>query len=203
MPPVVTKLSASFDRAVRLARELHGDQVRKSTEIPYISHLLAVTAIVLENGADEEVAIAAMLHDAIEDGGGAQARERIRHEFGDRVADIVSECSDTDEFPKPPWKERKERYIAHLAFASGDALLVSAADKLHNARAILADLRTHGEGVWERFNAGKDEILWYYRSVHQALERREALPPELLRELITVIDEISRVAGRGPETAGG
>lgn len=187
-------LSSRFDRAINAARLLHGSQVRKETDIPYISHLLGVASIVLEHGADEDVAIAALLHDAVEDQGGKKTLEFIRREFGERVASTVDECSDTDIIPKPPWRERKERYIAHTGDASRDALLVSAADKLHNARSILMDLRTHGGAVWDRFNAERDDILWYYRELHGALRKRNQVPTPLLEELRLAIDEIERLS---------
>ena len=184
-------LSSRFDRAVNTARTLHSDQVRKGTSIPYISHLLGVASIALEHGADEDVAIAALLHDAVEDAGGAETLQSIRQDFGERVAGIVDECSDTDVVPKPPWLERKKAYIAHISEASVDALLVSAADKLHNARSILMDLRTHGDAVWDRFNAERDDILWYYRELLGEFRRTKQVPAPLLEELRIVIAEMT------------
>ncbi|MCX7168598.1 MAG: HD domain-containing protein [Rhodocyclales bacterium] len=134
-------LTARFSEALTLAHHLHGGQVRKGTAVPYVAHVLAVAGIALEHGADEDEAIAALLHDAVEDCGGAPVLADIRHRFGDRVADIVSACSDTDVTPKPPWQARKEAYLAHLKDAPASVRLVSAADKLHNARTILADYR--------------------------------------------------------------
>lgn len=177
-----------FDSAFQLASSLHRNQLRKDTTTPYISHLMAVAAIVLEAGGDEDLAIAALLHDAVEDQGGQPTLETIRRLFGDRVAGIVSECSDTDIQPKPPWRARKEAYIAHVATASEDAVLVSLADKLHNARAILADYRALGDEVWKRFNAGKDDLLWYYRELAKAFRARGASP--LTVELTRVVDEL-------------
>jgi (p)ppGpp synthase/HD superfamily hydrolase len=127
-------LTRRFELALQFASGLHHSQCRKGTPIPYISHLMAVSALVLEAGGDEDLAIAALLHDAVEDQGGAPTLQIIRRMFGDRVANVVMECSDTDREPKPPWRERKERYLTHLLSASADALLVSMADKLHNAR---------------------------------------------------------------------
>ncbi len=124
--------------------QAHARQKRKGTETPYVSHLLGVASLVLEHGGDEEQAIAALLHDAVEDQG-AHQEPVIRERFGDRVADIVLGCTDADTLPKPPWRERKERYIEHLEHASSDVLLVSCADKVHNARAIVTDLKTHGD----------------------------------------------------------
>jgi len=183
-------LGPRFDEAVALACELHAGQVRKSTDIPYVAHLLAVTALVLEDGGDEDEAIAALLHDAVEDQGGAATLREIRRRFGSRVADIVQACSDTDVIPKPPWRERKEAYVAHLhdpALPAG-ALRVSLADKLHNARAILFDLRA-GEDVFARFNAGRDDVLWYYDALARAFAERK--PGPLADELRRTVDALS------------
>ena len=144
--------------AATLAFRIHAGQLRKGTATPYVSHLLAVAALVLEHGGDEDQACAALLHDAVEDGG-AEWEAAIRDGFGPRVAAIVRACTDADTRPKPPWRARKEAYLAHLAGEGPDALLVSAADKLHNARAIMSDLRTHGPGMFCRFNAGQAGTL--------------------------------------------
>ena len=186
------KLSTRFEEALVLATCLHADQTRKGTAIPYISHLLAVTAIVLEHGGNEDEAIAALLHDAIEDQGGATTREEIRRQFGDRVVEIVDGCTDTDVMPKPPWRERKEAYLAHIIEATGSVRLVSAADKLHNARAILEDYRIIGEALWNRFNGGKEGTLWYYRSAVDALRKVGTTP--LIEELDRVVSEIEYLA---------
>jgi (p)ppGpp synthase/HD superfamily hydrolase len=158
-------LSGRFEEALILACQLHARQRRKGTEIPYVSHLLAVSSLVLENGGDEDGAIAALLHDAVEDQGGRPTLDEIHRRFGPRVAAIVEGCTDSDTVPKPPWRARKERYIAHVRGALLEVQRVSAADKLHNARAIVRDLRHEGGAVWERFGAGRDGILWYYRSL--------------------------------------
>lgn len=184
-------LSAKFDEALAYAHEAHRKQVRKGTEIPYIAHLMAVAAIVLENGGDEDTAIASLLHDVIEDGGGDAARKEIRRRFGRHVVDIVDECTDAEVIPKPPWRERKEKYIAHLRHASPSARLVSAADKLHNARAILADYRMVGEALWERFNAGRDGVLWYYQALVAAFKERGTSP--IIEELDRVVKELTRL----------
>ena len=158
-----------------------------------VTHLLAVAATVGEQGGTEDEVIAALPHDAVEDQGGAATLATIRERFGDTVAEIVAACSDTDEVPKSPWRERKERSIAHLAAVAPAARLVSAADKLHKARAILADLRAHGEAVWGRFNGGGEGTLWYYRSLvgaYTALGRTA-----LTAELDAVIGEIERLTG--------
>jgi GTP pyrophosphokinase len=185
-------LSLRFEEALLFATQLHAGQRRKGTDIPYIAHLLGVTSIVLENGGDEDEAIAALLHDAIEDQGGAPTREEIRSRFGDTVVVIVDGCTDAEVMPKPPWRERKEAYIAHIREASPPVRLVSAADKLHNARAILADYRVLGDALWQRFTAGKDGTLWYYRSIVNAL--REVGPTPLVEELDRVVSEIERLA---------
>src|SRR5437879_9244246 len=173
---MMTELSTRFEEALTFATRLHADQARKGTTIPYISHLLAVTSIVLEQGGNEDEAIAALLHDAIEDQGGASTREEIRRRFGETVVEIVNGCTDAEVVPKPPWRTRKEAYIAHLRTASASVRLVSAADKLHNARAILADYRVVGESLWERFNGGKEGTLWYYRELIEALSNAGTSP---------------------------
>jgi (p)ppGpp synthase/HD superfamily hydrolase len=162
MSPVA--LSDRFDRALVYATEVHAGQLRKGTQIPYIAHLLAVAGLVLEHGGDEDQAIAALLHDAAEDHGGEVRLADIRGRFGDRVEAIVRECSDAlpvGAEPKKPWKERKEAYLSHLEHADEGVLLVSAADKLHNARAVLLDYRDVGEAVWTRFKGGREGTLCY------------------------------------------
>jgi (p)ppGpp synthase/HD superfamily hydrolase len=185
-------LTERFEEALVLAAQFHARQLRKGTPIPYISHLLAVTSLVLENGGNEDEAIAALLHDAIEDQGGANAREKIRRLFGENVTAIVDGCSDTDQIPKPPWRQRKEQYIAHLRTASPSVRLVSAADKLHNVRSVLADYRILGETLWSRFNGGKAGTLWYYRSVTDTL--REVSPSPLIDELDRTLAELEHLA---------
>ena len=191
-------LSTRFDEALVFASRLHVHQVRKGTTIPYVSHLLAVAGLVLENGASEDEAIAALLHDAVEDQGGAAAREEIRRRFGDSVAQIVDGCTDADVIPKPSWRERKEKYIAHVRVASPSVRLVSAADKLHNARAILADYRVMGEVLWDRFNGGKDGTLWYYRSLVDTFREVSGSTP-LVKELGRVVSELERLASAQPD----
>lgn len=185
-------LTEHFEEALAFAARLHARQLRKGTIIPYISHLLIVTGIVLENGADEDTAIAALLHDAIEDQGGAKTREEIRRRFGDTVVAIVDGCTDAEVIPKPPWRGRKERYIARLREASPAVRLISAADKLHNVRAILADYREIGESVWHRFNGGKNGTLWYYRSVADTLREDGTTP--LIEELDRSVTDLERLA---------
>jgi len=186
------RLSLRFLEAVRAAVIMFADKTRKGCRTPYISHLFATCAIALENGAGEDEAIAALLHDAIEDIEDKPKVKAVVGLFGPEVLRIVEECSDADTFPKPPWRDRKERYIARLAEADASVLLVSAADKLHNARAIAADLRRHGPPVWERFSVGRDEQLWYYRELVDLFRKRLTGRPALVDELESAVSEIER-----------
>jgi (p)ppGpp synthase/HD superfamily hydrolase len=185
-----TTLSERFDDALRFASELHRRQLRKGTDVPYVAHLLSVTALVLEHGGTEDEAIAALLHDAIEDQGGATVGDEIRRRFGDAVVEIVKACSDTDETPKPPWRARKEAYLAHLPDATSSAKLVSAADKVHNARATLADYRARGESVWARFRGGREGTLWYYRELVTVFRGMKL--PERTTQLIAELERVVR-----------
>ncbi|MCC7354709.1 MAG: HD domain-containing protein [Anaerolineae bacterium] len=184
-------LSPRFEEALVYAARLHAGQVRKGTPIPYVAHILAVAAIVLEYGGNEDEAIAALLHDAVEDQGGAATREEIRQHFGETVVQIVDGCTDAEAIPKPPWRPRKEAYLAHLWLAPPSVRLVSAADKLHNARAILADYRAIGDALWSRFSGGKEGTLWYYRSLVEVLREPETTP--LVEELARVVSELERL----------
>lgn len=188
-------LSERFTEALTFATQLHANQVRKGSGVPYITHLLGTASIALEYGANEEEAIAALLHDAIEDQGGAPTREEIRRRFGDTITAIVDGCTDSDTKLKPPWKERKQAYIAHIPTASDSVRLVSAADKLYNARSVLKDYRIMGEALWQRFAGGKDGTLWYYRSIVQAF--RSAGESPLVEELDRVVSEIERLVSTG------
>ncbi len=191
-----TLMAAPWTRltdASAMAFRIHAEQRRKGTAIPYVSHLLAVAAIVLEHGGDEEQACAGLLHDAIEDGG-AEWEAVIFDKFGSRVAGIVRACTDADTQPKPPWRARKEAYLAHLEDAEPDTLLVSAADKLHNARAIVTDLRTHGPAMFARFNAGQEGTLWYYGALSGVFARR--LPGPLARELSDAVVQMRSLAAQ-------
>jgi len=190
-------LSSRFERALVLAHQLHARQVRKGSGVPYIAHPIGVASLVLDYGGDEDTAIAALLHDAIEDCGGEAARQRIQETFGTSEADrdstarilaIVDDCTDTDRTPKPPWRERKLAYIERLPVVSPEARLVSSADKLHNARSILRDRRAIGEDIWSRFKGGKDGSRWYYRAVVSALLAAERTPIAI--ELARVVDEL-------------
>jgi (p)ppGpp synthase/HD superfamily hydrolase len=183
------RLTPTFVQAVQYAAEKHGTQTRKGGGVPYLGHLLSVAGYVIEADGTETEAIAAMLHDAAEDQGGLETLAEIREKFGDNVANIVGECSDTFETPKPPWRERKENYIDHLSEASDSALLVSLADKLHNAHAILRDFRAHGDELWQRFSV-KDptDHLWYYRSLLEVYSKR--IDNWMVDELGEVIDAL-------------
>jgi GTP pyrophosphokinase len=194
------KLSPDFDEALAYAARLHAGQVRKGSETPYIAHLLAVAAIALEHGASEDEAIAALLHDAVEDQGGRPTLERIRRRFGDEVATIVDGCTDTDEMHKPSWRPRKERYIAHLRQAPYAVRLVAAADKLHNAHSVLAEYRILGEELWTKFTGGREGTLWFYPAVAAALQAARQ-PGEdqldaLIAELARVVAALERVAAK-------
>lgn len=185
-------LSPRFEQALHYAALVHAHQQRKGSGIPYIAHLLGVASIALEYGANEDEAIAALLHDAGEDAGGDGRIADIRHRFGAAVADIVQGCTDAVVIPKPPWQQRKEEYITHVPTASAAVRLVSASDKLHNARAILRDLRRTGDEVWSLFAGGKEGTLWYYRSLVSAF--RQAGTSELVDELDRVVAEIEQLA---------
>lgn len=194
-------LTERFDRAFALARAAHSSQSRKKTQIPYIAHLMGVASLVLEDGGDEDEAIAGLLHDAVEDQGGPVMLERIREEFGERVAAIVDACSDTDEVPKPPWKARKVAYIEHLEDPDlpEGTLRVSLADKLHNARSILFDKRA-GHDVFDRFTASKEETHWYYATLAQTFARLTESP--MATELMRVVEETYGGAVAEPSGAG-
>lgn len=185
-------LSSKFEQAIHYAVLIHAGQIRKGTGIPYLAHLLGVASIALEYGGTEVEAIGALLHDAGEDAGGSGRIEDIRQRFGNAVADIVQGCTDTEIVPKPDWRKRKEDYIAQLPKASRSVRLVSASDKLHNARAILRDYRTHGNELWSRFTGGKNGTLWYYRALVSAFTKGEkkAKKNELIAELNRVVSEI-------------
>jgi (p)ppGpp synthase/HD superfamily hydrolase len=190
-PPFLTE---RFDDALAYASQLHRTQNRKGVAFPYISHLLAVAAIALENGADEDQAIAALLHDAVEDQGGLAQLETIRARYGDDVAAMVADCTDAHEDPKPEWRPRKEAYIASLADKPARSLAVSLADKTHNASAINADLRGVGAAVWDRFTAKKHETLWYYRALADAF--RTHAPGIAAERFAREVDEMEELAMR-------
>ncbi len=194
-----TKVTSDGGRWARLAAatafalDLHAAQERKGSGVPYVAHLMGVGALVLEHGGDEEQAIAGLLHDAIEDVG-VEQEAIIRDRFGPRVARIVRACTDADTTPKPPWRALKEAYLAHLRDAAADALLVSACDKLYNARAIVTDLRTHGAAVFDRFAGGRDGVLWYYAALADAFAAR--IPGPLAADLRAAVQDMQRLAAQ-------
>jgi (p)ppGpp synthase/HD superfamily hydrolase len=184
--------SDRFDKALAYATIIHAGQLRKATQTPYIAHLLGVASIALEYGANEDEAIAALLHDAGEDAGGEGRIADIRARFGAAIAKIVEGCTDTLEIPKPPWRERKEKYITHLDSADGATILVSASDKLHNTRAIVRALRHEGDSAFKRFKGKKDGTLWYYRALVTAFRKHG--DSELIDELERVVTEMELLA---------
>ena len=189
------KLGPRFLKAFLFAVEKHAGQVRKASTTPYIAHLMGVASLALEFGGDEDMSIAALLHDVVEDCGGAAMRQEVKRRFGTRVAKIVDGCTDSDTFPKPPWRERKENYLRHLKRADADTRLVSAADKLNNVRSILSDYRVVGESIWERFNGRREGTLWYYRALVQEFKRGKA--NRLIRELELAVQELEERAKAG------
>ena len=198
-------LGERFERALVMAHRLHARQRRKGTDIPYISHLLAVCALVLEAGGTEDEAIGALLHDTAEDQGGAAVLAEIERAFGRLVADIVRGCSDHvegDGGARPPWRERKERYVRHLAQAPAATLIVSLADKTHNAGAILEDYGRIGEALWERFTGGREGVLWYYRALADTYAKAPAVAadprlPPMLGRLERIVSSLERTCGAG------
>ena len=185
-------LTERFDEALVYASCIHRDQRRKGADIPYVSHLLGVAAIAIENGATEDQAIAALLHDAVEDQGGAERLEDIRMRYGEEVARIVEDCTDSDMEPKPPWRGRKEAYLASLSHKPAASLEVTIADKTHNAGAIVADLHVHREQVWTRFTGGKGGSLWYYRALADAFAK--LAPGTASDRFARLVDEMERMA---------
>jgi (p)ppGpp synthase/HD superfamily hydrolase len=183
-----TRLGPRFERALLFATRKHASQTRKGSGVPYISHLLRVAGIVLEAGGDEDLAIAALLHDVAEDCGGVPMLNQVRRRFGKRVAHIVEGCSDAFTTPKPSWRERKEPYIRHLRTADADTRLVSVADKLHNARSIVSDYRELGEQIWEWFQGKREGTLWYYRALLDEFKRKK--PNRLINEFERVVLEM-------------
>jgi len=177
--------------AIDWAAELHDGQTRKGSRVPYLFHLLAVAATVADHGGTEDEVVAALLHDAIEDTAEA-TRATVARRFGENVAAIVSACSDADGEPKPPWRPRKEAFVASLARATPSVRLVVAADKLHNARCTARDLRAEGPAVWERFRGGRDGTLWYYGAVRRALADGWSHP--ILDELAGAVAELDGLA---------
>ncbi len=192
--PKKTLLGPRFLRAFLFAAEKHKHQTRKASSIPYVAHLIGVTSLVLEAGGDEDLAIAALLHDVVEDCGGAAMLKEVRRRFGSRVAKVVDGCTDCDTYPKPPWRERKDKYIARLKTENDDTRMVSAADKLNNVRSILSDYRVIGEEIWSRFSGGREGTLWYYRTLLDEFLRRP--PNRITRDLDLAVQQLESLVAR-------
>jgi (p)ppGpp synthase/HD superfamily hydrolase len=192
-----TLLSDQFQEAFNYAFKLHRNQIRKGSDVPYLSHLMSVAALVLENGGDEEEAIAALLHDAVEDQGGLETLDQIRQLFGERVASIVEECTDSFSTPKPPWRDRKLNYLQRLEYASTSALIVSLADKLHNIQSLLFVYLRDGEEIWKRFRGGKEGTLWYYHQLSSTFHTHGENP--MLTEFDRVLGRLDRLIENGNE----
>lgn len=185
-------LGKRFQSALVFAAQGHARQNRKGTQVPYLAHLLAVASLVLEAGADEDTAIAALLHDMVEDQGGRWVYEEIRSRYGERVAAMVADCTDSFEIFKPPWRSRKEAYLAHLRqLKDPGARLISLADKVHNARCLVADLKQEGVQTLRRFNGGVEGTLWYYQSLAQIF--RLDSPQQLSSELVDLVEQIQNL----------
>ena len=195
--PKTTRLGPRFLRAFVFAAEKHKGQTRKASSIPYVAHLMGVASLVLEAGGDEDLAIAALLHDVVEDCGGAPMLKEVRRRFGSRVAKVVDGCTDAYTDPKPPWRERKESYIARLRNEDKETRLVSAADKLNNVRSIVSDYRAVGESIWSRFNGGREGTLWYYRTLRDEFLRDR--PNRITRDLALAVRELECMAGDDTE----
>lgn len=185
-------LSETFQQALNYAAELHRGQIRKNSRVPYLSHLLGVASLVLEGGGSEAEAAAALLHDAVEDQGGREILLEIQHRFGEEIAAIVEGCTDAYTIPKPPWRARKEKYLHSLETASPSVLLVSLADKVHNARSLHRELLTSGESIWSEFKGGKEGTLWYYQSLIKVLDNGSW--PYLEKELGRYVRWITELA---------
>lgn len=195
------RYSPRFEEGLSYAARLHASQQKKGKDIPYIAHLLGVTSIAMEYGADEDGAIAALLHDAVEDQGGLPRLDEISQRFGARVAEIVMACSDSFEEPKPPWRARKEGYLSHLRKQPDYVQLISCADKLYNARCVLEDYRQVGAEVWKRFKGGRDGTLWYFRAL-VGVFRDGSHNPALVDEFDRVVSALEQVTGFSPTPGG-
>lgn len=184
-------LGPRFLAAFQFAAQKHDGQTRKAKSVPYLAHLMSVSSIVLEAGGNEDCAIAALLHDVVEDCGGRPMLREVEDRFGPDVARMVEGCTDSFEDPKPPWRQRKDEYLSRLSNENSDTRLVSAADKIDNARSVLRDYRIHGEAVWARFNGGREGTLWYYRALADEFNRS---PADMLNsELERIVSELERV----------
>lgn len=193
------KLGPRFLKAFEFTADKHRKQTRKASTIPYIAHLMGVASLVLEAGGDEDLVIAALLHDVVEDCGGEKMLKKVRRRFGKRVAHIVDGCTDAYEIPKPPWKERKVNYINRLKKEDSDTRLVSAADKLNNVRSILSDYRALGESVWSRFNGGREGTLWYYRTLRDEFLRSK--PNRITLDLDLAVQELEALTRKNSSPA--
>jgi len=192
------KLGQRFQKALLFAAQKHAGQARKVSTIPYIAHLMAVAALVLEAGGDEDLAIAGLLHDVVEDCGGEKMLQQVRRRFGARVATIVDGCTDTYVIPKPAWRDRKQAYLSRLKNEGSDTRLVSAADKLNNLRSILSDYRELGESVWSRFHGGRDGTVWYYRTLLDEFMRDK--PNRITRDLDLAVHELEALVNANAST---
>jgi len=194
------QLTARFRDALTFAAEVHAGDVRKGAPVPYIAHLLSVCSLVLMDGGDEDEAIAALLHDTLEDHPELVTRPDLERRFGRRVRELVEACTDTPPDyaggPKPPWRERKLYYLQHLASAPPEDLRVVLADKVDNARSVLTDYLRLGENLWSRFNAGREEQLWLYRTLLDTLTARRP-PGRLLKQLTCYVADLEKEAGGG------
>lgn len=190
--PQENKLTSRFEEALVYATRLHASQTRKQSQVPYVAHLLGVASLVLEDGGDEDEAIAALLHDAVEDQGGLRTLDEIRTRFGEKVARIVEFCTDAYTQPKPAWRERKESYLASIEYANEAAWRVSLADKLYNAQATLRDVRREGDRAWTRFNGGKEGTLWYYQQLLNEFGKH--VHGELFIEFKRTVEELMRLS---------
>jgi (p)ppGpp synthase/HD superfamily hydrolase len=191
-------LGPRLQRAFRYAAEQHAGQTRKQSAVPYLSHLIAVTSLVLEGGGDEDMAIAALLHDVVEDCGGMPRLREVRRMFGARVAKIVEGCKDSFADPKLPWIIRKNEYLQRLKHEDAETRLVSASDKLHNVRTVIADYRQDGESIWKRFSGGREGTLWYYRALSDEFQRRKS--NRITRELAIAVQELEKTVGVKPRS---
>lgn len=185
-------LTSRFTDALAYTADLHREQERKVSGVPYLAHLLRVAGIVLEYGGTEDEAIAGLLHDAVEDQGGMPVLEEIRRRYGDAVAEVVMACSDAHTTPKPPWRKRKEAHVEHVRAASHSVRLVVAADKLDNARSLLREYLVRGESLWEFFHGRRDGTLWYYEAMLAALKDADSTP--LVEKLASTVNEMKRIA---------
>ncbi|MDB9314613.1 HD domain-containing protein [Spirulina sp. CS-785/01] len=181
--------TSQFEDALVFATRLHQNQTRKGNKTPYIGHLLSVAGLVIEDGGSEAETIAALLHDAIEDQGGEATRQEILHRFGEEVTRIVDYCTESTETPKPPWKERKLRYIEQIKQGDVAVCRVSLADKLHNARSLFQQYQQQGDTVWTFFRGGKADTLWFYHQLLPLYQQRLESP--MCQDLADILDQLA------------